>query len=317
MTVTTRADLLAFCARQHTPSLVIINDAAIARIAATIGQPELTDWDFYLPPSLQAAKYPHPSIMVSTQAAYFLFVQTALQYCFWDFDANGNQIHWCYKGDPKAKGSRGCVAMTQDMWQRGDFEALMTGNHRQVREKLAAYVADMPLTESRLAILEEVAGFERFLKLIMLPLLAGDAEMNTQLASTIATLYPAAYADPFLKKAQLVLGLITTNFKPRKLTFNTELTAYSDYRIPQVLRHLGILEYSPALADKVANGTLLESGGSEEAAIRAATLLACAKLAAASDLSDMEIDSWLFEQTRDADFQANAAPFHLTRTTHY
>src|SRR5690606_29890541 len=146
---------------------------------------------------------------------------------------------------------------TLDMWETGDFDVLMAGNPAQVREKLAAYVADMPLVESRLAILEEVAGFDTFVKAVMVPLLAGDTDINTQLAATIAQLYPAADADPFLKKAQLVLGLIATNFKPRKLKFDVELTAYSDYRTPQVLLHLGVLQYSPQLADKVANGTLI------------------------------------------------------------
>src|SRR5690606_15455173 len=120
-----------------------------------------------------------------------------------------------------------------------------------------------------------------------------------------------AYADPFLKKAQLFLGLLTTNLARRGTHYPPYLTAYSDYRIPQVLRHLGVITYSDVLAEKVDGGTQLESGSPEELAIRAATLLACAALAEASGLSDMEIDSWLFEQTRAASFQIEAQPFHL------
>lgn len=312
-----RTQLLAFCRRHHNPNLVSINSSAVSAIAASIGQPELTDWDFYLPETLQAANTFGQDIDTSfayAQAAYFFFVQTALQYCFWDIDSDGNQTHWCYKGDPKAKGSRGCVAMTLDWWQNGKFLYLAL-TPPKVSEIFAADVADMPLAESRLAILNEVADFEKFRDTVWRVFRTSGA--STRVAAYIAQQYPTAYADPFLKKAQLFLGLLTTNMARRGTHYPPYLTAYSDYRIPQVLRHLGVLDYAPALAAKVDSGTLLESGSPEELAIRAATLLACAELAAASDLSDMEIDSWLFEKSREASFQINAKPFHLTRTTHY
>ncbi|MBA44302.1 MAG: hypothetical protein CMF62_09930 [Magnetococcales bacterium] len=291
-----------------------INLQRLEDVAKTIGQPDLTDWEFYLPVMLQRDMAGMDQLR-HREAAYFFFVQTALQYCFWDFDADGNQTHWCYKGDPKAKGSRGCVAMTIDMYDKGVFPGLCI-RQSDVRRKLAKYVADMPNAESRLDILEEVGNYEKFCTEVYNPLLLSGTA-STELASKMAAAFPKAFADPFLKKAQLVLGLIVTNFAPRKIAIKPDLTAYSDYRVPQVLRHLGIITYSDELAQKVDNGELIASGSAEEKAIRAMTILACARLAAESGLTDMEIDSWLFEQSRDEDFQKNAKPFHLTKTTDY
>lgn len=295
-------------------ALATVNLAAIEQAAKTIGQPDLTDWDFYLPRMLQVG-YSGKDELRHREAAYFFFVQTALQYCFWDVDAAGNQTHWCYQNDPKNKGSRGCVAMTIDMYDQGVFPGLCI-RQTDVRRKLASFVADMPDAASRLDILEEVGNYEKFCTEIYAPMMA-SGEATTALAAKMAQLYPLAFADPFLKKAQLVLGLIVANFKSRGITLKPELTAYSDYRIPQVLRHLGLITYSDKLAKLVDNGVQIPAGSAEERAIRAVTILACARLAAESGLTDMDIDSWLFEQSRDAAFQANAKPFHLTRTTHY
>lgn len=52
------------------------------------------------------------------------------------------------------------------------------------------------------------------------------------------------------------------------------LTAFADQTIARVLRHFGVLEYVPALAVKVDEMVLLESGGKEEVEIRAAEVVA-------------------------------------------
>ena len=316
--ITSRHDLWVYAYNVYTsPTVAALGSVNVQQaddIGATLGQPDLTDWDFYLPKNLQAAGNGSDS-NTAFRAAYFFFVQTALQYCFWDFDADGNQFHWCYKGDPKAKGSRGCVALTMDMYDNGVFPGMHIEAY-DVQDLLADYVADMPNAASRLAILEEVANMETFYYQVYQPLvLTGVA--STKLAARMAEMFPKSFADPFLKKAQLVLGLIVSNFETRGIALKADLTAYSDYRIPQVLRHLGIIRYNAKLAAMVDSGELIESGSPEELAIRSMTILACARLAAASGLTDMEIDSWLFEQSREEDFQKNAKPFHLTKTTDY
>jgi len=53
-----------------------------------------------------------------------------------------------------------------------------------------------------------------------------------------------------------------------------KLTAFADYKLPQVLRHVGILRYERALEHKVDQGIFLEAGSPEEIEIRANTIWA-------------------------------------------
>jgi hypothetical protein len=40
-----------------------------------------------------------------------------------------------------------------------------------------------------------------------------------------------------------------------------KLTMFADYRVPQILYHLGVLEYSKELQQMIEKGALLEHGG--------------------------------------------------------
>ena len=51
-----------------------------------------------------------------------------------------------------------------------------------------------------------------------------------------------------------------------------ELTALADYRIPQVLRNLKMLEYSKELAEKINKGILILKGSQEETELRASMI---------------------------------------------
>jgi hypothetical protein len=77
----------------------------------------------------------------------------------------------------------------------------------------------------------------------------------------------------FHKRAQVLLGSISKITKNTLTLVNVDkLLGGADYRIPQLLRHLKILEYSEPLARKVDDEELLLSGSNEEIEIRACTL---------------------------------------------
>jgi len=52
------------------------------------------------------------------------------------------------------------------------------------------------------------------------------------------------------------------------------LTMFADYRVPQILNHLGILDYSPGLTKILQGKVPLEYGSIEEMSIRAASICA-------------------------------------------
>lgn len=49
---------------------------------------------------------------------------------------------------------------------------------------------------------------------------------------------------------------------------------FADYRVPQILHHLRILEYPSFLVEKLRTGTYLPPGSREEISLRAASIIA-------------------------------------------
>lgn len=99
-----------------------------------------------------------------------------------------------------------------------------------------------------------------------------------------------------------------------------KLTAFADYKIPQILRRLGILEYSQELSAKIDNFELIEPGSKEEIEIRANTIWAIELLKQELKkkyefVTSSHVDSmlWLMSQTKTSDEN----PYHRTLTTAY
>jgi len=81
----------------------------------------------------------------------------------------------------------------------------------------------------------------------------------------------------FNKKAQLFISDIFQTFEGEGIGhFHNiqEVTGLADYRIPQVLRKLGILVYSKELAEKIDKGILISRGSQEEIEVRASAIWA-------------------------------------------
>jgi hypothetical protein len=77
----------------------------------------------------------------------------------------------------------------------------------------------------------------------------------------------------FFKRAQICLNDIS--YLPEaKINRLSELTAFADYRLPQVLREFGAINYSKDLAEWIDNLVLIPAGSREEIEIRAATIWA-------------------------------------------
>ena len=98
------------------------------------------------------------------------------------------------------------------------------------------------------------------------------------------------------------------------------LTAFADYKLPQVLRHLGVLRYEDALAKKVDQKTLIVAGSPEEVEIRANTIWAVELIrqelhAMGNPLNAFEID-WILWNLGQYD-RHGIKPYHRTITIFY
>jgi uncharacterized protein (DUF779 family) len=122
----------------------------------------------------------------------------------------------------------------------------------------------------------------------------------------------------FLKRAQICANDFSYAYKERgeSITNLGLITALADYKLPQVLREFGILQYSDKLAGKVDNYILIPHDSREEIEIRAATIWAIELLKAEiKDMNASEIDNtiWLMSQN----MQEQSKPYHRTRTIYY
>jgi len=99
-----------------------------------------------------------------------------------------------------------------------------------------------------------------------------------------------------------------------------KLTAFADYKLPQVLRHLGILHYARSLAQKVDQRIFLEAGSPEEVEIRANTIWAVELIRKelallGKGLRAFEVDWILWNMSQDPAFKTR--PYHRTVTIFY
>ena len=127
----------------------------------------------------------------------------------------------------------------------------------------------------------------------------------------------------FYKRAQICVADLRAAFGGQgwgALNEVDQLTIFADYKLPQLLRHFGVLEYHPALAERIDREELLEPGGEEEVQIRAATIWACELLrqtisaATGEPVTAADIDAQLWLLSQDT---PNMRPYHRVRTMYY
>jgi hypothetical protein len=139
--------------------------------------------------------------------------------------------------------------------------------------------------------------------------------------------WQTAYGEAqFNKKAQLTASIAYGHFQFDDYFAIDDrekqaMTVFADYRLPQQFAHpaVDILEYEPALAERIADADQLPAGSQEELEIRAATIHAGDRvLDAVNERRDEEIgvpelDFLLWTAGRDIDDTRH----HLTATTAY
>lgn len=126
----------------------------------------------------------------------------------------------------------------------------------------------------------------------------------------------------FWKRAQLLINDIYIAFGGKGIgKFNnmTYLTAFADYRLPQILRFWGVLRYHPELEQKVRNRIYIPAGSEEELEIRSATIWAVEYIRRELErkgicILSSEIDTILWKESKRITINM---PHHLTKTIFY
>lgn len=126
----------------------------------------------------------------------------------------------------------------------------------------------------------------------------------------------------FFKRATLLVEDLYQNIPEIRANIksNNGLYGCADYKIPQVLRELGILEYSDKLKKIIDNEKTLEHDSNMEIEIRANMLYAIELIKEELNkngisMNSIEIDNALWLLSKKDDWKSK--PHHLTRTIYY
>ncbi|HLC44411.1 MAG TPA: queuosine salvage family protein [Patescibacteria group bacterium] len=258
----------------------------------------------------------------------YIFVLDSLNFCFW---SRGQK--WSVPG-PRNRLS-GYMALA---WQlknffkdnpNVDFRQLQTLSYRAFRSILGGS-GELHFLRERHRILTRVskylvrhfdgdpsrllrAGKRRAEKLV--PLLAAIPSFDD-------TTKLAGRKVHFYKRAQILVGDIWGAFGGRgigRIDNIGYLTAFADYKIPQILRDLGILRYSPKLAATVGRRDMIAQGSPWETEIRASTIVGVEELKDAlhregASLPSLQLDWYLWITSKS---RKKMLPHNLTKTVYY
>lgn len=294
--------ILDQASQDYYPNIVSINEEAVADIAA-----KATD---VVDPALGIQYwYPLGQGWSLEDAALCWAVFAAQAFRFWRLTPTGTKEKLHYGGKT---GSNAMLTLIVDCWRR-DATASVSFDADAFHKSIQG----VPAQQARIAIATELSENWATLRALVVELIhkSHSKPLSVADAGTLATAFPSAFQDPYLKKAQLAVAAIAglAQSQHPESSQSADLTAMADYQVPRVLRALEILHYSTGLAEKVTHHQLIESGSTEERAIRSATILAVEMISQRSGLPSVIIDNLLWQSQE----VAGETRFHLTETTYY
>jgi len=256
-----------------------------------------------------------------------IFVLDAINFCFW---AQKDQEKWTVeypKGNFISNGWFALVVSIQRAQEEG-IPILDADYLKNLRLPDAKYIfrsaneQPIPLLKERVRILNEIGTVlaKKYQGNIyhFLTETGPDAE---KIATQIVAIFPS-FEDHtfwrgkrvnFYKRAQ-IFAYDLSLLPELKITNLKSLTLFADYKLPQILRALGVLEYDPGLAEKLDEYQILESGSQEEVEIRAATIWSGELLAHQAGIMPVETDNVLWKASQST---RDIKPYHRVLTTDY
>lgn len=258
----------------------------------------------------------------------YLFLLDSLNFCFWGDPRWGIE----FKG-AEIRGYNALAAALRLAVEEGqpvlDAEWMVQASREDVANLLEGNV-EAPLLDSRVEIIREIGdGLLRLYGGQAANMVSVAGRSAWKLVDLLLADFPnfrdVAYYGPrqvlILKRAQIFCADLYGAFGGQKWgEFRDigDLTAFADYRLPQLLRKHGVLFYSPDLADQIDQMELIPAGSDEEIEIRAMTIYAVEVLRALLKKNgvlrtSIELDWILWGRTRSLE----SPPHHRTITTCY
>ena len=316
----------------------------IAQTRSDNQQNELVTWDeeewHYNPPKHWSAHVRNERI------ALYILALDAVNFCFWPSQTDKEEKHRYEYSDLATNLTRAAEEdhAQQDLLEPNQVSTstyalsatqLASMNIDRVQQILCGNGKSIPLLEERCQLWNEVGH-------VLLEHFQGSAwnliqQANgspVQAVNLLVAFFPG-FRDyqascAFLKRAQICVGdwQAALDLEEWKSDMKA-LTTFADYRLPQLLRERGVMEYHPALAERVDALEEIKSNTPAEWAIRAATVVVVDELVQClnnnslnTPNSDKEwtavsVDWYLWQLGEQLNEKGELKPHHRVLTTFY
>lgn len=301
------------------PTHVFINADRIIAVAQELLAAQVPPWDN----NLQFFGTPEET------AQYYFFVDS-INFCFW---APKGQRRWEYKiGDKWVGGYYAYSCAIKDAFERDkrlldakylseipeeDFKSIFAGRNALL------------LVDERLDIIRK--NFSVLLNEFegkTINLLKASENDADKLVALLVEHFPTFRDEAtfkgkdayFLKRAQIFTSdLSFIGLDELKLTNLDHLTAFADYKLPQILESFGVLTYSPELNTDIESEMLIQAMSLKEVELRASSVVAIERIRdemvkLGRDVTINELDWILWVKAKETTF---IKPHHKTLTTFY
>jgi len=305
----------------HNSKNIKINFDTIKKIAEKFEPKSKVKWTDAIP-----FKIPN---LTKEQQISFYFVLNSINFSYW------GEPKWTIKYQDMEVD--GCVAMIACLYRAIEegYDILNSEYLKDITQEDLKYILrgniEIPLFNQRLKILKEIgqvvyddfdSNFENILE---------ESDYDVIKLLKIITTKFSTYNDcstyndkaiQFHKRAQLLISDIFELLKDtdKTITNINILTAFADYKIPQLLRKINILTYSQELSNITDNKQEIPLNDPKEIEIRANMVWAIELLRKEinkryPDINTIEVNNyiWLLSQEKSK----GDKPYHLTRTIAY
>ncbi|XP_032435347.1 queuosine 5'-phosphate N-glycosylase/hydrolase [Xiphophorus hellerii] len=319
---------------------VLIRDTGVQKVAEMLYNLRRSD---ALTASGWKVANPLAPASTSDQASNWVFVVNTMNFSFWP-DNEAQQCKVTYKGTTYTGYMTLCAAITRAMEEGVPITDPKYFSQMSVEELGKVLRSDnetaMPmlqerhqvLTEGGRVLLEHGGSFRSFISQA-----GNDAQKMVELIVEKIPSYrdEATYEGKkisFNKRAQILVADFWAVMETRGEGYiiNMDcLTMFADYRVPQALVYLGVLQYSDALMEALKNGELLPSGDRREVEIRGCSIWSVElikerlhKMVQETDgnvcnINSATIDFYLWPFAKQHHKEMAHIPIHHTRCIYY
>jgi len=295
-------------------------------------EPAVLQWGD-LPEAQSSWHHPCHYFNGEAETVRWIFVLDILNHCFWP-DVGERTWTVQYRGNPYS-GYWGLAASLKRAVEDGipiTDAAFLADIPSEDLKRIFAGEGEIPLFQERLFNLRE-AGRALLTQwdgniVHLVEAAAGNA---VRIIELVVSSFPSFRDEAlhhgekayFWKRAQIFAADLHAAFEAKawgEFHDIEQLTAFADYKLPQVLREFGVISYHPDLARRIDSLDVLEPGSEEEVEIRAMTIKSVEAFKKSfrqigKEVTSIGIDNWLWQLGQLEPFRQK--PYHHCRTIFY